>query len=316
MAVPAGLFYWLRVRKATVSLLPFIAAAERTRGGTGGYSLERSLGVRGACFALAWILLAFAAAGPRWGTKLVASRQEGSSVVFVIDISRSMTLGDVAPSRLSYAAQYASLLMERMERTPCGLVLAKGEAILALPVTTDHRALRDLLASLSPALLTSPGSAPGKGVIAALSAFPKNSAQSRTIVLFSDGDETGSSLDDAARAVRTSGARLLIVGCGSAAGAAIRIYPDSDNQETHDSRLREDLLEKTAASAGNGSFYVQGNETGSAFRVLDAVLSSAALGSRLVYSSEPVTRHFEFLLAALAAFLAGILTGGFVWQRK
>jgi len=315
-AIPAALIYFVRLRKARASLAAFIASAERGQGRATRVRLGRALGYRAICFILAWVALSVGASGPRWGTRLVGQRQEGSSVVFVVDISRSMTLTDVAPTRLEFAARYASLLTERMEKTPCGLVLAKGDAVLALPITADHRAVRDLLSSLSPALLTSPGSCPGKGVATALKAFPENSAQSRAIVLFTDGDETSSSLEDAARGCKASGATLVIVGTGTANGASIRVYPDSDNPETRESRLRDDLLAKAAAIAGGGSVYVSGADSGSAFRVLDAVLNTGASGSRLVYANEPVSRYGEFLFAALALFCVGVLIGGLSWKRS
>lgn len=315
-AVPAALVYFIGLRKAVAALEPFIAPKMRRGRESARMSLGRALAVRGGCFALAWVMLSIGAAGPRWGTKLVAHRQEGSSVVFVVDVSRSMTLDDVAPNRLSYAARYASLLTERMEKTPCGVVLAKGDAVLALPVTVDHRAVRDLLASLSPALLTSPGSSPGKGVALAIKAFPDGTAQSRTIVLFTDGDETSSSLEDSARACRAAGVTLAIVGTGSVNGASIRVYPDTDNPETRESRLREDLLTNAASLAGGRSLYVSGSETGSAFRVINAILDTENQGSRLVYSSEPVARYREFLSCALALFCSGVLVGGLSWKRK
>ena len=315
-SVPAGVFYFFRMRKISDRLGSFMTSADSSKGALRRRTLERSLAIRFVCFAFAWILLSFAAANPRWGTRLVSTRQEGSSAIFVIDISRSMTLGDVAPSRLAFASRYASLLVDRMPKTPCGVVLAKGDAILAMPVTVDRRALGDLFASLSPALLTAPGSAPGKGVVVALRAFPENSSQARTIVLFTDGDETDPSLDAASRAVRSAGATLVIVGCGSVNGAGIRSYPNSDNPAVHQSRLQEDSLAKVAEAAGNGSFYVSGSETGSALRVLDAVQSSASAGARLVYSSEAVPRNAEFLFAALILFCAGLVIGGIAWQRK
>jgi len=314
--VPAGAFYFFRMQKVSDRLCPFMSSADSPQGGFRRRALKLSLSIRLVCFALAWVFLSFAAANPSWGTRLVSTRKEGSSVMFVVDVSRSMTLGDVAPTRLSFASRYASLLIDRMPNTPSGVVLVKGDAILAMPVTADRRALGDLFESLSPALLTVPGSAPGKGVVAALRAFPQNSSQARTIVLFTDGDETDPSLDAAARAVRSADARLVIVGCGSVNGAGIRSYPNSDNPATHQSRLQEDALAKVASAAGNGSFYVAGSETGSALRVLEAVQSSAAQGARLVYSSEAVPRYAEFLFAALLFFCVGIVIGGVSWQRK
>ena len=310
--VPACLFFFVRYRKAEKNLRPFFAVdANGVR-----HSLARTLLIRSVCWCLAWIFLVCAAAGPRWGTRLAASRQEGSSVMFVIDISRSMTLTDIPPSRLVFASRYASLLTERMGKASCGVVLAKGAAVVAIPLTSDHRAVRDLLESLSPALLTSPGSGLAQGITAALAAFPKVSGAARTIILFTDGDETSGSLEDAARAVRNDGALLVIVGTGTSTGAEISVYPGANNPQKHVSQLREDLLKKAAKIAGSGSFYIRGIETGSAYRVLDAALSSGPAGPKLVYSSEPVYRYFEFLLASIICFCAGCIVGGLVWREK
>ncbi len=310
--IPAGFLFFIRFRILQRALIPFFSSRDEE----GGSLLSRMITVRFACFALAWIFICGAASSPRWGSELVATRQEGTSVMFVMDISRSMSVSDITPYRLAFASRYAFLLTERMETTPCGVVLVKGSAVLALPLTTDHRTVLDLLSILSPSMLSSPGSGIAQGVQTALASFPRNSAASRSIILFTDGDETSSSLEEAARAVRSDGSALIIVGVGTAAGALIDKFPGSSDKATVTTRLREDGLRKAVHAAGGRSLYVSASENGSAIRVLEAAVPSTRNIKKLVYSPKPVYRYFEFLLASAFFICAGLVAGGLVWQKQ
>lgn len=310
--VPAGFLFFTRFGRLCRNLLPLLPRDQRQT----GTSLSRALVTRFVLFAVSWILLVCAAASPRWGTEFVATRQAGSSIMFVMDISRSMGVKDVVPYRLAYAARYANSLIERLDNTPCGVVLVKGSAVLALPLTTDRRTVLDLLSVISSSMLTSPGSAPGRGIMTALASFPANSASARCIILFTDGDETDSSLAEAARAVRVDGAHLIIVGVGTTAGGEIDIYPDPGKTEMRISLLREDLLKKTAHDAGSDGLYVFALETGSAFRVLEKAIPSTKDVKKIGYLPKPVYRYFEFLLASLLCMCAGYVAGGLAWKRN
>lgn len=268
------------------------------------------------CLSLVWVLLVSAAARPRWGTALSATRREGASVMFVMDVSRSMGVADAGQSRLAYASRYAALLVERMGSVPCGLVLAKGEGVLAVPLTDDNRTVLDLLGSLSPTLVSAPGTDLARGVKAALSSFQANRAASRAIILFTDGDETSGDLVEASRACRAEGIRLVIVGIGTARGAEIDVYPGKADSPRRTTVLREDLLKSAALAAGSGSLYVNGLESGSALRVLAAAVPAPGSKAKMVYTPAPVNRSGEFLLAAVVCLCAGILAGGLPWRKK
>jgi len=310
--LPAVLVFVSRYRKLAHALLPLVSPSDSRP----VRYFSRMVLVRFVCLALAWILLACAAASPRWGTALAATRQEGSSVIFVMDISRSMGVSDVSPDRLSYASRYAFLLTERMENIPCGVVLVKGSAVLAVPLTTDHRSVLNLLSSLSPALLSSPGTGLASGIKTALAAFPSGSAAARTIVLLTDGDETAGSLEDEARSVRAAGATLIIVGIGTTTGSEINVFPGAEEKRMETTRLREDLLKNAARAAGRGSFYISGTDAGSALRVIEAALPASGKAGKLVYSPKPVYRYFEFLAAALLCICAAFIAGGLAWRKN
>lgn len=310
-AIPATVFVLVRWKRMASLVFPALL----NTGPRPAVSIFRAVVVRTVCYALAWMLVACAFASPRWGTKLLPVRQEGASVLFVLDISRSMTVGDVAPDRLSYAAEYASVLADRFVNARVGIVLAKGAGILAIPLTADRRSVRDLLNAVSPAMLSSAGSNPGSGLEAALASFPASSAASRTIVLFTDGDETSGSLLEAARSVQKSGASLVVVGIGTEEGEAIDVYPGASEPTFYTTRLQEDFLRQAVRIAGNGSLYVNGSDAGSALDVISLVDGSQN-GSRMVYSRTGVYRYGEVLAAAFLLFAAGCVAGGRVWRKR
>ena len=266
--------------------------------------------IRTLLFTLSWVFLIFAVASPKWGHRMISVREDGSSVIFVMDISRSMTAQDMQGDRLSYASQYASLLLERLETVRCGVVLARGDAVLSIPLTSDHHAVAVLLESLSPSLMTSPGSAPAKGVLVALASFPENSSATRTIILMTDGDDTGGALSDAAEKARRAGVQLIIVGCGTTEGAPINIKPLASEPEFEIMSLHEDILRSASLAAGSHSLYVSALDAGSARRILEKIDSGDSDGTRLVSSERPVHQYGLFLGFALLFFSLALVVGG------
>jgi len=244
--VPAAIARIVRYRAFSRTLLPLLYRDDPAPAGRvhPARRLARVTVFQGACFSAAWILLVCAAAFPRWGVGVVSEPRTGSSIVLVIDVSRSMTAADVAPNRLRYASRYSALLLDRLAGSPCAVVLVKGQATLAVPMTGDHRAVRDLLETASPAMLSAPGSGLAEGVLTALGAFPPNAAAGRTIILFTDGDETSGSLDEAAHRAYLEGARLIVAGVGTKEGAEINARPGAKEPRNLRTRLREDSLRR------------------------------------------------------------------------
>lgn len=310
-ALPALAFFFARFRALARNLAPLIARSSVDPIGR----LSAALAARSALLALSWAFLAVAAAGPRWGTELVATRREGASVAFVLDVSRSMTVGDVAPSRLAFAAAFAARIADGLSDSRIGVVLAKGDAVLAIPLTADHRSVSDVFAAASPAMLSHEGSNPGRGVMVALDALSAAGADSRTVVLLTDGEQSAGSLAEASRAARSAGVALAIVGVGTSAGSEIDPTPLDDDGGTVRTALREDELRAAARSAGNGSVYVAGSSRDAEETVFEAISPRSAKERRLSYSAKPVDRYAAFVLLALACFCASFFCGGQSWRR-
>lgn len=308
--IPAYGFYRFRLSKLSAGLARLSSRDAAF--------LMQPLRRRALYFASSWLCLVLALAGPRLGSQPVPVRQEGSSVMMVIDISRSMTVPDIAPDRLRFAARYASLIADRLGPVSCGITLAKGSGALAVPLTRDRQALGDLLDSLSPSLLTSAGSSLSAGVRTAIKSFPESDASARKILLFTDGDETAGSLSDAAREAKRAGITLVIVGVGTAQGAVIDADPDPapDRVDLRATVLREESLKAAADAAGGKSAYVNALESGSALRVIELLSASNSSQTELRYTDAPVERYPEFVFAAILLFGAGLITGGIAWRKK
>src|SRR5262249_30801992 len=70
----------------------------------------------------ALLLLIADASGPEWGYELVRRSALGSEVVFAVDVSASMDVRDVAPSRLEEARREALAVLDQLGGSKVGVV--------------------------------------------------------------------------------------------------------------------------------------------------------------------------------------------------
>ena len=279
--------------------------------------LVKTLAVRAALFSCGWIVLCIAAAVPLWGTKLTATIKYGNAVIFTADISRSMTLADVPPSRLEFAKQYMTFLIDRLPEASCGLVTVKGQGVLAIPLSFNHQSLKTAVHTLSPFSATSAGSNLEHGLQTSLAAFPENRLTGKTIILCTDGDETSGSLLRIVSQLRRNTIQLIIIGFGTQEGGRISVLNEKHESVLKESRVPEALLKQCAQQVLNGSFYISAAEHGSVWKVLQAVKEGSGSGHEKVrHIQKPVRRVFEAAAAACLLFCAGMCAGGFHRAKK
>ncbi|MBO8449718.1 MAG: VWA domain-containing protein [Spirochaetes bacterium] len=301
--LPAAFLFRYRMQKCRASgLFRFFRTEEEIR------LFLRGRNRRALFFLFAWIFAVFGAAGPFIGRRSGFTRKSGSEVVSVFDVSRSMLVTDVLPSRLSQAALFAENLLDGLSGVPCAAVLVKGAGVLAVPLTSDHPAVYALLAALSPNLVSAPGSGLADGLAAAAGAFSKNRDSARFLVLLSDGGETEGGLIPAAARLRDSGISLIAVGVGTDEGAELDIYPGPERNERMLMQLNAAGLQKAAAAAGGQSFFLRAADSGAVNRVLSC-LTAGESGTVLSGGWYPVNRRSECFLLALFCFSCAITAG-------
>lgn len=105
-----------------------------------------------------WILLVTALAGPRWDFTDVQLFRPGSDLVILLDLSESMDLADISPSRLTRARQEIQDLVEQNHHARLGLIGFATLAHVISPLTSDGGSLRSLLPALTTDLVELKGS--------------------------------------------------------------------------------------------------------------------------------------------------------------
>jgi Ca-activated chloride channel family protein len=209
-------------------------------------------------WAFLWIPLVIAMAGPRWNYTEIQMFSPRNSLVVILDISRSMQVADVRPSRFSRARQELEDLLNQGQSLRIGLIAFASVAHVIAPVTEDLNSIHRILPALSTDLVRLQGSRLSSALDRAgqlLEGQPQDSSHS--LLLISDGDFAEEGLIDKIEVLAKKGIRLNVLGIGTKEGGWV---PEPDKPIMGQgiwkpvlSRLNEDQL-RSLAKAGSGIY--------------------------------------------------------------
>ena len=97
------------------------------------------------------------------GRTEVTTETRALSLVFAVDISRSMLAEDVAPSRLQRAVREARRLVQDLEGDRLGLIAFAGQSYILAPLTVDGGAVGMYLDALDPDIASEGGTNLARG---------------------------------------------------------------------------------------------------------------------------------------------------------
>lgn len=241
----------------------------------------------------------------------IAVPRVAGTVVLAFDVSNSMSADDITPTRLAAAQSAATGFVEEQPDTvDIGVLVFGDQALLTQAPTEDHAAAIAAIGRLS----ASGGTSLGQAILVALGtitgkpvSLPADGATvttedlgywpSATIVIFSDGQDTGGpDAEAAAELAATTGVRIQTVGVGTAEGATVEV--DGYQLGT---ALDEALLTTVAQTTG-GAYHQAGDA--------DALAGTTkSIDLRLTTRKEPVELTAPFAGAALLLLLLGGLLG-------
>ncbi|MFI5841915.1 VWA domain-containing protein [Catenuloplanes sp. NPDC051500] len=230
------------------------------------------------------------------------------TVILAFDISNSMAADDVSPTRLG-AAQAAAgeFVAAQPDTVDVGVVVFGDQALTTQAPTDDH----DLAVAAINRAKAGGGTSLGQAIMVSLSAITGRPVMlpaeegapppdlgywpSATIVVFSDGEETGGpDVEAAAGLASAAGVRIQTVGVGTPEGATVEV--DGYRLST---ALDETLL--TAVAQATGGAY---RAAGDAAALAD---STGGIDLRLTTKKEPMELTAAFAGAALLLLAAGAL---------
>ncbi|MEW8276628.1 MAG: VWA domain-containing protein [Candidatus Thiodiazotropha sp.] len=206
---------------------------------------------------LLWILLVFALAGPRWDYTDIEAFSPASDLVVLMDISRSMNVADVPPSRLARARQEVQDLVLLNRELRIGMIAFASVPHVVSPITEDSQSILNALPAVSSELANLQGSR----LVAALKRAEQllgseGSGNARSILLISDGDFDEPELMQRIKTLADEGVVLHILGIGTTGGGPVpaRIGQSDLMRERSgkiiESRLNEGLLQQLAQAGG------------------------------------------------------------------
>lgn len=114
---------------------------------------------------------------------------EGVDIMMVVDVSLSMLARDLKPTRLAALQEVAEEFVTQRPSDRIGLIEYSGEAITKVPLTTDRGVLVDAIRNLQMEDLE-PGTAIGIGLATAVNHLQHSKAESKVILLITDGGES------------------------------------------------------------------------------------------------------------------------------
>lgn len=99
--------------------------------------------------ALAVIAMAAVLADPRHPFVREVEQKEGTDIVFVLDISKSMLAEDLLPNRIEVAKKVIADFVSKREGDRFGLVIFAGKPFLLSPLTSDLEAYSAILSKVT-----------------------------------------------------------------------------------------------------------------------------------------------------------------------
>lgn len=188
---------------------------------------------------------------------------EGIDIVLSMDISGTMLARDFKPDRLTAAKQLASEFVAKRHGDRIAVVAFAGEAFTQTPLTSDQATVETMLARLRSGVVED-GTAIGNGLATAINRLRESSAQSKVIILLTDGVNNSGQISPlmAAEIARDMGIKVYTIGVGTRGRAP---YPAVDyfgNPTTvmADVEIDEDLLRQIASTTGGKYFRAENDE--------------------------------------------------------
>ena len=260
LAVPA-LAWWNFRRRAprggslVYSDLAAVRRADIRRGGRWRHVLPMLR-----LLAVAALVVAFAR--PRAGVTSENILTEGIDIVLVLDISSSMLAEDLEPNRIDAAKQVAADFVSGRLNDRIGLVVFAGQAFTQVPLTLDYGVVRDLMDELEVGMIED-GTAVGMGLATAIKRLNESAAESKVVVLLTDGRNNRGEIDPltAAQMAQALGVRVYTIGAGSRGTA--RVPVDDPLLGRRYATVRVDVDEETLAEVASttGGRYFRATDT-------------------------------------------------------
>lgn len=259
LALPIlGWWEWRRARQHTASVLYSDTATAEAVAPTLWVRL-RALPVALRFGALALGILALAR--PQDRDVIVERTTEGIDIMMVLDLSTSMKAEDFRPNRFEAAKDVAARFVDGRVSDRIGLIVFAAQAYTQSPLTLDYSFLKQMLRDVQMGLIED-GTAIGTALATATARLRDSEAESKVIILLTDGQNNRGEVDPATAAdvAEAMGVTIYAIGVGSEGrGALGRQVPDHLRRLLPQSAQIDEEMLTTVAQKTGGRYFRAGD---------------------------------------------------------
>lgn len=243
---------------------------------------------------------------------------EGIDIVLTLDVSLSMQASDILPNRFEAMQDVVDDFLSRRPNDRIGAVIFGRDAYTLLPLTTDKEALRGMIAEMQLGMVDGRGTAIGNALGTALNRLRNSEAESRVVILLTDGDSNSGNVspEQAADFAETMGVRVFTILMGQDENARVQAGTDVFGRPLWDRGsfpINPELMRSLAERTGGESF-VASDRSGleqSFHTILDRLERSEIEDAGRVYGE----LFPAFVAPALALLVLELLLGA-LWLRR
>jgi Ca-activated chloride channel family protein len=295
-----------------------LSAGQGTRGG-GGRTLPTIT------LWLVWLLLLLAAARPMWIGDAIELPNSGRDLMLAVDISGSMQiedmqLGQATVPRIDAVKRVGADFITRRSGDRLGLILFGSNAYVQSPLSFDTATVKRFLQEAQIGF-AGQDTAIGDAIGLAVKRLKERPAQSRVLILLTDGQDTASSVRplDATQLARDLGIRIYTIGIGADRMTLPGLFGSSfgSRQVNPSAELDEATLQKIADTTGGKYFRARNpGELATIYQLLDQL--EPVEQATVTYRPRQSLGYLPLLLALLLSFALALRyllrTGG--WRRQ
>lgn len=259
---------------------------------------------------LLWLLLLVAAARPMWIGEPIELPNSGRDLMLAVDISGSMRIEDMQVGqslvpRVDAVKQVGAQFITRRTGDRLGLILFGSNAYVQSPLSFDTATVKRFL---SEAQIGFAGAetAIGDAIGLAVKRLKERPAESRVLILLTDGQDTASSVKplDAAQLAATLGIRIYTIGIGADALTLPGLFGSSfgSRQVNPSAELDEAGLQEIARITGGEYFRARNpQELVNIYQLLDQL--EPVEQETTLYRPRQSLGYLPLLAALLISFL-------------
>ncbi|MET0388338.1 MAG: VWA domain-containing protein, partial [Polyangiales bacterium] len=190
-----------------------------------------------------------------------ATDVQGIDMVLTIDLSLSMQAADIRPNRFVATQAVVDEFILKRPNDRIGAVIFGRDAHTLLPLTTDHEALRSMIAELELGVIEGRGTAIGNAIGTALNRLRRSDAKSKVAILLTDGDSNSGNVSplQAADFAKALGVKVYTVLMGRSDNAPVKSGLDLFGRPVFDRGnfpVNPELLKTVAQQTGGEAFQV------------------------------------------------------------